>query len=91
MHFNNNLQFCSNQAICMVLATLGQATYRRLHEARKSYSKNPTSQVMDFSTNLQLCLNQAPHLLLATLGQATHMRLHETRLKEFYKNSCISK
>ena len=47
----------------MVLATLGQATYRRLHEARKSCTKNPASQVMDFSSNLQYCPNQGVSLI----------------------------
>ena len=45
----SNLQFCPNQAPCMIPATLGQATYMRLHEAGKSYSKNLASQVMDFT------------------------------------------
>ena len=79
MDFSTNLQFCPNQASHLVLATLGQATYRRLHEAGKSYAKNLASQVMDFTSNLQFCPNQAPCIIPATLGQATYRRLHEAR------------
>ena len=73
----------------MVLAILGQATYRRLFEARKSSKNIPASQAMNllviYSSALtrhptgtpQFCPNQAPHLLLATLGQATYMKLEK--------------
>ena len=45
-----NVQLCPNQAPFSVPATLGQAMYRRLHEARRSYTMNPTSQIVDTST-----------------------------------------
>ena len=79
MDSSSNLQLYPNEAPHLVLATLRQATYRRLYEARKSYKKNPASQEMDSSSNLQFCPNQAPHLVLATIGQAKYRRLHEAR------------
>ena len=77
MNFSTNLQLCPNQAshaaLHLVLATLGQTTYMRLNEARRSYTKNPASRIMVFNNNLQLCPNQVPYMQISNLFPATQL------------------